>query len=66
MTSDMYITDQSAPRNDETNELVHVTVENDDAPDECAIFPANASEAELMTNWVTAQDDSFVSLESMR
>lgn len=47
-------------------ELDHVTVENDDAPNECAIFPREASEAELMTTWITAHDDAFVAVESMR
>ncbi|WP_226005463.1 DUF7511 domain-containing protein [Natrinema salinisoli] len=47
-------------------ELDHVTVEPDDAPAECAIFPCGASEDELMTAWISAHDDSFVDLESMR
>lgn len=55
------------PRTDEpTTELEHVTVENEDAPDECAIFPREASEEVLMTNWITAHEGSFVPLESMR
>ena len=55
-----------APTDESSAELDHVTVENDDAPDECAIFPREASEAELMTTWITACEDSFVSLDSMR
>lgn len=47
-------------------ELDHVTVEPDDAPAECAIFPTGASKDELMTTWISAHDDSFVGLESMR
>lgn len=47
-------------------ELDHITVENDDAPDECAVFPREATEEELMTAWITAQEGSFVDLESMR
>ena len=47
-------------------ELDHVTVENEDAPNECAIFPRDASEERLMTTWISAHDDSFVALESMR
>lgn len=46
--------------------LEHVTVENDDAPDECAIFPRDADEDVLMTTWISAHDDSFVDCESMR
>jgi hypothetical protein len=47
-------------------ELDHVTVEHDDAPDECAIFPHGASPDELMSTWISAHDDSFIDLESMR
>lgn len=46
--------------------LEHVTVENDGAPDECALFPHEATESELHTTWITAQEGSFVDLESMR
>ena len=46
--------------------LEHITVENDDAPDECAIFPCEATENELLTTWVTAQEGSYVDLESIR
>lgn len=49
-----------------TTELDHVTVEPDDAPDECALFPHGANEDELMTTWISAHDDSFVDLGSMR
>ncbi|WP_254766851.1 DUF7511 domain-containing protein [Salinilacihabitans rarus] len=44
----------------------HVTVENDDAPNECALFPREASEEELLTTWITAHEGSYVDLESMR
>ncbi|RQH00322.1 DUF7511 domain-containing protein [Natrarchaeobius oligotrophus] len=47
-------------------ELDHVTVENENAPNECAIFPRGATEAELLTTWITAHDDAFVALEAMR
>lgn len=47
-------------------ELDHVTIENEGAPDECAMFPRHATEEELMTNWIEAHDDAFVDLESMR
>lgn len=60
--TDVHPPDTEAP----TVELDHVTVENDDAPDECAIFPHEASGDELTTTWIAAQDDSFVDLESMR
>ncbi|WP_121742136.1 DUF7511 domain-containing protein [Natronorubrum halophilum] len=54
------------PADEPPIELDHATIENEDAPDECAIFPREATEEELMTNWITAHDDSFVSLTSMR
>ncbi|EMA40226.1 DUF7511 domain-containing protein [Halobiforma nitratireducens] len=47
-------------------ELDHAHVENDDAPDECALFPRAASEDELVTNWIVAHEGSFVELESVR
>lgn len=51
---------------DQAVELDHVTVENEDAPDECAIFPRHATDEQLLTTWISAHDDSFVALESMR
>ncbi|MXV63491.1 hypothetical protein GS429_15790 [Natronorubrum sp. JWXQ-INN-674] len=58
--------DSHSPTDEPTTDLDHVTVENEDAPNECAIFPREASEDELMTNWITAHDESFVSLDTMR
>lgn len=34
--------------------------------DECTIYPADASEAEVVTRWVSAGPGSFVSLAKMR
>ncbi|ELY52089.1 MULTISPECIES: DUF7511 domain-containing protein [Natronococcus] len=52
---------------DETSiELDSVTIQHNDAPNECAMFPRDASDIELMTNWIAAYDDGFVRLESMR
>ncbi|WP_246998688.1 DUF7511 domain-containing protein [Halosolutus gelatinilyticus] len=53
-------------REEQPIDLEHVTIENPDAPDECAIFPRGADDDELMTTWITAHDDSFVDLASMR
>ena len=58
--------DTTRPTDESTTELEHVIVENDDAPDECAIFPREGSEEELETTWIVAHDDGFVSLDSMR
>lgn len=53
-------TDEDAAR------LEHVTVENEDAPDACTMYPRECSEAEMATHWITALEGSFVSLEEMR
>ena len=49
-----------------TPAIEHITVENDDEPNECALFPQDASENELLTTWITAQEGSYVDLESTR
>lgn len=33
---------------------------------ECTLYPPDVSGVELMTTWITAGEDSFVSLEEMR
>ena len=38
----------------------------DDAPDECTIYPADATAADLTTTWITAREGSFVQLDEMR
>lgn len=35
-------------------------------PDECTIWPHDASGNALLTEWVTAEEGSFVALEEMR
>ena len=44
-----------------TAELAHYA----DAPDECTIYPTNATEEELVTTWISAQEGSYVSLAEM-
>ena len=44
----------------------HITVENGDSRVECTIFPRDCDEAEIVTHWITAGGDSFVSLREMR
>ena len=46
-------------------ELEHIVVENDDGPNECAIFPSEAEETELLTAWISAYEGAYVDLESM-
>lgn len=60
--ADVHRTDSEEP----PVELEHVTVENDDAPDECAIFPRHASGSVLTTTWISAHEEGFVDLETMR
>ncbi len=38
----------------------------DDAPDECTIYPADATADVLTTTWITALEGSFVRLDAMR
>lgn len=46
--------------------LDHAIVENEDAPDECLLFPPAPAETDLEARWLLAGGDGFVSLESMR
>lgn len=41
-------------------------IEAQDGREECTLFPADADEADVLTTWITAADDAFVSLEEMR
>ncbi|GGJ07268.1 hypothetical protein GCM10008995_16410 [Halobellus salinus] len=38
----------------------------DDDPDECTIYPADATAADLTTTWITAREGSFTRLDDMR
>ena len=44
----------------------HITVKNEDTPDECVIVPRRASEKQLTTAWIVALEGSFVDLGTMR
>jgi len=48
----------------ETLEAVHVR--NTDEPDELFVIPEDATEAELMTVWITASGDAFIELTDCR
>lgn len=41
-------------------------VESVDGTEECTLFPRDASDVDLLSRWITARGDAFVSLESMR
>lgn len=47
-------------------DLVHVTIDPDDGPSECAIFPRDGTDEQLRAAWITAQDGSFFELDAMR
>ena len=44
----------------------HVTVENEDYPDECAFVPPESSSAPEATTWILAVGDGFVDRAAMR
>lgn len=46
--------------------LEHVTVEYENAPGACTMYPRDRSDADLTTHWITAEEGSFVDLEAMR
>ena len=46
--------------------LVSTVVEYDDEADECTIYPLAADEEERMTTWISAKQESYVSLQEMR
>ncbi|WP_232703040.1 DUF7511 domain-containing protein [Halobacterium wangiae] len=41
-------------------------IESQDGREECTLFPAHAPADELVTTWVTAADDAFVDLKTIR
>jgi hypothetical protein len=47
-------------------EYAAIVVPADDSPPECTIFPLDATEDELLTTWVSAEEGSFVALDEMR
>jgi hypothetical protein len=51
-----WVTERPRPR------LASAVVELDRGPDRCTIYPVEAPESELVTNWITATGDSFVDL----
>lgn len=48
-----------------SSRLQHVTVERDDVA-VCTMFPQDADDHAVSTQWLTATADSFVSLEESR
>lgn len=69
MSADIFDDEPPAPGSwgSETEaELVAIVVEGDGTPDECTIHPFDGTDDELMTHWITASGDSFVSLPDAR
>ena len=48
------------------SEYVAILVTDDRSREECTIFPADVSEADVVTTWITATEGSFVSLAQVR
>lgn len=46
--------------------LVAIVIQSDEEPDECTIYPLEATDEELVTCWLTAHEGSFVSLRVAR
>jgi hypothetical protein len=46
-------------------QLRATVVEYENAPDECTIYPSGVTGMEQMTTWISAEEDSFVDLESV-
>lgn len=46
----------------------HPVAEVVETPDgrQCTIYPADVDDVELVTTWITADEDSFVALADMR
>ncbi|MFC3477557.1 DUF7511 domain-containing protein [Halobacterium litoreum] len=57
---------QSPADSDAAAGRVAARIEADDGREECTLFPADAPAHELVTTWVTAADDAFVSLDDWR
>lgn len=54
------------PATGRDDHLVACLLQYEQVPDECAIYPFDASDEELMTCWVTALKGSFVALPDAR
>lgn len=46
--------------------LQAAVVHNETTPDRRTLYPADADEDELLTHWLTADEDSFVNLREFR
>jgi hypothetical protein len=46
--------------------IAHVTIENENRPDDCALFPRAAPESERLTTWIAATEHDVVDLDDRR
>ncbi|NHN60271.1 MULTISPECIES: hypothetical protein [Halorussus] len=51
---------------DRAGELIAIVVEREAGPDECTLYPRGASDEALVTEWITAETESYVALREMR
>ncbi|MFB6123040.1 MAG: hypothetical protein ABEJ78_06245 [Haloferacaceae archaeon] len=49
-----------------TFDVRYVVEVADDEPDRCTVYPAEATEGERLTAWITAEQGSYVSVVSRR
>ena len=47
-------------------DLDFIVEEDDRDCEQCTIFPGTASEDEIVTNWITAEEGSFVNLSEIQ
>ncbi|WP_137284440.1 DUF7511 domain-containing protein [Halorussus salinisoli] len=50
---------------DRLDALTAVVVEHDSQSDECTLYPDGASDEALVTEWITAEEGSYVALDEM-
>jgi len=51
---------------DRPSGLRAVVEEHDERPDECTLFPRGADDEALVTEWITAEEGSYVNCDEMR
>ena len=51
---------------DAPSRLVAEIIVAEEGPAECTIFPPDAADDKCLTTWITAQQGSFMSIETMR
>lgn len=57
---------ETRPAMGRADRLVACVVRYEKVPDECTIYPLDATDEELMSRWVTALEGSFIALQDAR